>query len=90
MIGETDRIALRVPSHAQMRRVIDMAGVPIVSTSANPSGCPPARSALRVRQYFGAALDMLLPGVLGSATGPSEIRDAVTGEVLRAASRSVQ
>lgn len=86
--GDSDRIALRVPAHAQMRRVIRMAGVPIVSTSANPSGSPPARSALRVRQYFGNALDMVLPGALGDATGPSEIRDAVSGQVVRAAVES--
>lgn len=86
--GDSDRIALRVPLHAQMRRVIDMAGVPIISTSANPSGAPPARSALRVRQYFGRALDMVLPGQIGNATGPSEIRDAVSGEIVRAANQS--
>jgi len=86
--GDSERIALRVPSHAQMRRVINLAGVPIISTSANPSGALPARSALRVRQYFGNALDMLLPGALGGATGASEIRDAVTGKVLRATGRS--
>ena len=83
--GDSGRIALRVPDHDQTRRVIEFAGVPIVSTSANPSGCPPARSALRVRMYFGNAFDMLLPGTLGSARGPSEVRDAVTGEVLRPA-----
>ena len=86
--GDSERIALRVPLHAQMRRVIDQAGVPIISTSANPSGAPPARSALRVRQYFGRALDMVLPGQIGNATGPSEIRDAVSGEIVRAANQS--
>ena len=90
VVGDSDRIALRVPAHAQMRRVIEMAGVPVVSTSANPSGCPPARSALRVRQYFADSLDMVLPGALGGATGASEIRDAVSGKVLRAASRSAR
>ena len=86
--GNSDRIALRVPAHAQMQRVINLAGVPIISTSANPSGYRSAQSALRVRQYFGNALDMVLPGSLGDAKGPSEIRDAVSGSVLRAASRN--
>ena len=86
--SDSGRIALRVPDHDQMRRMIALAGVPIVSTSANPSGCPPAVSALRVRSYFGNALDMLLPGTLGSAYGPSEIRDAVTGAVLRSATKA--
>jgi L-threonylcarbamoyladenylate synthase len=60
---------------------------PIVSTSANPTGRAAARSALRVRQYFGKSLDLVVPGQLGDLNGASEIRDLVTGEVIRGRTR---
>lgn len=82
--GEHARVAVRVPAHAQARRLCAAAGGLLVSTSANPSGRPPARTALGVRQYFGAAIDYVLPGAVGSARAPSTIRDAVSGAVLRA------
>ena len=82
--GYSGKIALRVPDHDQMQRLLEACGLPLVSTSANPSGRPAARTALRVRQYFRDTVDMLLPGKLGVSAGPSEIRDAETGEVLRA------
>ena len=55
----------------------------MVSTSANLSGTQPAIHAFQVRRYFGAALDYVVPGKLGGASGPSAIRDVRTGEVLR-------
>lgn len=85
--GDSGKTAVRVPDHAQMRSLLEACGLPLVTTSANPSGHQAARCALRVRQYFGVAIDMLLPGKLGSAAGPSEIRDAVTGALVRAGSR---
>ncbi len=87
--GDHDSIALRVTAHPQLARLCQLYGGPIVSTSANPAGRPAARSALRVRSYFGARLDYLLPGALGGARGPSSIRDARSGRVLRAATPSL-
>lgn len=81
--GDSGKVALRVPAHEQMQSLLKACGLPLVTTSANPSGYEAARSALRVRQYFGAAIDVLLPGKLGRAIGPSEIRDALTGELVR-------
>lgn len=56
----------------------------IVSTSANPSGCEPARDSLRVRAYFGCSVDLVLPGRVGGQAGVTEIRDGSSGRVLRA------
>jgi L-threonylcarbamoyladenylate synthase len=57
---------------------------PLVSTSANPTGRPAARSRLRIEQYFHNQLDMVLGGSLGGRRNPSVIRDLVTAEVVRA------
>ena len=43
----------------------------------------PARSAQTVRRYFGDRIDYLLPGALGGRRKPSEIRDALSGRILR-------
>jgi L-threonylcarbamoyladenylate synthase len=80
--GPGGRVAVRVSAHPLVRALCDRTG-PLVSTSANPSGRPPARSSLAVRRYFGRRLDYLLPGELGGRASPTEIRDAGTGAVLR-------
>lgn len=80
--GSHRTIAIRVSAHPVVRELCESAG-PMVSTSANPPGCPPARSLARVRAYFPMGLDYLLPGQVGGAVTPSEIRDAVSGLILR-------
>ena len=54
-----------------------------MSTSANPHGLPPARSPLKVRRYFGSALDGVLCGPLGGESRPSPIRLMADGRYLR-------
>lgn len=85
LTGGSGRLAVRVTSHPLARALAEAVGGPIVSTSANRVGAPPARSALSVRLRFGARVDAILAGALGGALGSSEIRDADTGAVLRAA-----
>lgn len=77
-------LAVRVTAHAGAAALCRQFGGALVSTSANPRGQIPARSALRVRRYFADRLDYLLPGPLGGRRHPSEIRDARTGRILRA------
>ncbi len=83
--GRHDRVALRVSSHPVIRGICDLLDEPIVSTSANPAGRPPARTLLRLRQYFPHGIDYIFPGELGDARGASEIRDLLTGEIVRPA-----
>jgi len=54
------------------------------TTSANVAGTPPARSAYVLRRRFGSLVDCIVPGHCGPAAGPSEIRDLMSGKVLRA------
>lgn len=83
VIGEHDKVAIRVSAHPVLKGICDALGGPIVSTSANPAGKPPARCSLRVRQYFPRGIDYLVPGRLGGHEGASEIRDLVTGAIIR-------
>lgn len=82
--GQHASVALRVTDHPLLAELCGLTG-PLVSTSANPSGRPAARSRLRVQQYFGDRLDAVLNGPLGGRSNPSTIRDLATGAVLRGA-----
>lgn len=82
--GRHDSLAVRVTAHPGSAALCTAWGGALVSTSANVSTLPPARSALRVRHQFGDDLDYLLPGALGGARQPTRIRDGVSGRTLRA------
>ena len=84
--GGHDTLALRVTAHPVAAALSRAFGGPLVSTSANPQGLPPAKSLMKVKAYFGNTLDAYTPGSIGNAATPSEIRNLVTGEVIRAAS----
>ncbi|MAI41423.1 MAG: L-threonylcarbamoyladenylate synthase [Candidatus Azotimanducaceae bacterium] len=81
--GRNKSVALRVSAHPVVQGICQALGGPIVSTSANPTGRKPATSALKVRQYFGNEVDLLVPGNLSGQEGPSEIRDLDTDEIIR-------
>ena len=81
--GRHQRVALRLSAHPVIRSICDRLGGPIVSTSANPTGREAAKNALRVRQYFGNDVDQIVAGPLGGETGASEIRDLMSGDILR-------
>lgn len=81
--GGQPTVAVRVSAHPLVAALTRAFGRPLVSTSANPSTRPPARSALRVRCYFPQQLDYVLPGRLGGQRGPTPIRDLSTGNLRR-------
>jgi len=81
--GQYDTLAVRVTAHPVAAALCRACGRPLVSTSANPGGRPPARSALAVRRQWGQKLDYLLPGPTGGAAKPTAIQDLRTGRVLR-------
>lgn len=81
--GGSEKVALRLTRHPVVAELCVSVGAPLVSTSANPAGAPPAMSAEEVEAYFGSALDAIVPGALGGASGPSQIVDLETGAVVR-------
>jgi len=81
--GESSKLAIRVTHHPLAAALCQEWGGAIVSTSANISTRRPARNAWQVRHIFGEEVDYILPGALGGAKRPSQIRDANTGQVIR-------
>lgn len=82
LTGGSGRLAVRITRHVLSRALVGVAG-PLVSTSANPHGRPPARSALAVRRYFGDRLPLVVSAPLGQARRPSRIVDLASGAVVR-------
>ncbi len=95
--GGRPTVAVRVPGHSQARRLSALFGRPLVSTSANRAGEPPARNRLQARTLQTALMFRrrrpgavgqapnqlyLLPGETSGRRGTSEIR-SVDGRRLR-------
>ena len=83
LCGEHDSIAVRLTTNPVAKALCEAADAPLVSTSANLSGKPTARNRFVLRRQFGDVVDYVVPGDCGPASGPSEIRDFVSGKVLR-------
>lgn len=80
--GGRDTLACRVTAHPLAAALCDHFGSALVSTSANQSRRPPARSALQVRLRC-HGVDQVLAGPLGGLDRPTPIRDACSGTTLR-------
>ena len=82
--GDHTTIAVRVTDHPLARLLCCHFGGPIVSTSANLERQPPIQDMRILKMIFGNKIDAILEGTLGFSKRPSEIRDAITGKILRA------
>ncbi len=82
--GTHHTLAVRVSAHPVVKALCRAWGHPLVSTSANLSHQPPAKTRWQVQQRLGSQIDGIVPGHVGSADKPSEIRDALSGRVMRA------
>jgi L-threonylcarbamoyladenylate synthase len=85
LTGGSGAIAVRVTAHPLAASLCRRFGGPLVSTSANRSGRPPARTVLGARRALGSRVDYFLTGPTGGDARPSEIRDARDGRLLRGA-----
>lgn len=81
--GGRDTIGVRISGHPPATALCEAAGMPLVSTSANRRGRPPAKAAIAVRRQFGQSVDFVLGGPTGGWNQASEIRVAATGECVR-------
>ncbi|MHB0776240.1 L-threonylcarbamoyladenylate synthase [Halomonas sp. WWR20] len=81
--GEHDRLAVRVSDHPWVQRLCAGFGGPLVSTSANTAGQPPAMTAQEVSTVFGDGVAAVVDGPLGGRERPSTIRDLISGEIIR-------
>ncbi|GGB53336.1 threonylcarbamoyl-AMP synthase [Oceanisphaera marina] len=83
--GRFNSLAVRVTAHQQVHDLCLAFGKPLVSSSANKSGEPPARTDIQLTEQLGVELDYVLPGQTDGLANPSLIRDGSTGAVLRSA-----
>jgi L-threonylcarbamoyladenylate synthase len=83
LTGEHDTIAVRVTAHPVASRLCKEFAKPIVSTSANFAGQPPARSAEEVQQQFLDQIKYIVAGEVDYNASPSEIRELHTNKVIR-------
>lgn len=81
--GHHATVAVRVTAHSVAAALCRAFGGVLVSTSANPHRRPPARDALQLLRYFSDELDEILPGALGGAARPSQIRELASGQLVR-------
>ena len=81
--GAHQSVAVRISKHPMVAALCQAFGGMIVSTSANPSAQTPALTQLATRHYFGKQIPVYLNGKVSRSGMASEIRDLVTGDVLR-------
>ncbi|MDM7926024.1 MAG: L-threonylcarbamoyladenylate synthase [bacterium] len=80
MRNDRGTVAFRISPDPVCAGLARFFGRPVVSTSANPAGREPARSAEEVLGYFKAGLDAVLDGGARPGSAPSTLVD-VTGPV---------
>lgn len=81
--GNHENLAVRITTNPVARMLCEAVNSPLVSTSANLSGKPTARNRFVLQRQFADVVDYVVPGDCGPASGPSEIRDLTSGQVLR-------
>ena len=82
MRGAQGTVALRCPRDTLCQAILGAIGGPVVSSSANLSGQPPAVSAAEVVKVFGNQLDLVVDGGPRPAERRSTLVD-VSGRVPR-------
>lgn len=82
LTGQFDSIAIRISHHPLVQELCLAFTKPLVSTSANLSGQPPCRTLAEIAIQFGEQFPVL-KGETGKQRNPSQIRDIMTGSIIR-------
>lgn len=83
LTGGRETIAVRITAHPVAAGLCKQAGMALVSTSANKSGCMPAKSWRQCLRLFGKRVQVV-KGPIGARKRPSTLIDFASGKVLRA------
>jgi L-threonylcarbamoyladenylate synthase len=81
--GKYQTVAVRVTAHPTAKALCEKFERPLISTSCNKSGDPPARDVRTIQLTLSNTVDYVLEGELGGRLKPTTIRDALTGETIR-------
>ena len=79
----SDKVGIRYPDHEMTLRLIDLAGTPITSTSANRSGEPPAREVREISRALLHDVDYTVDGGRCRYGTASTVIDLVDMRILR-------
>jgi len=82
--GKHNTLAVRLSKHPVVKALCNELQQPLVSTSANPAGKNPAQNYLQCHRYFNQELDIIINSDTGSLEQPTEIRNLLTQQVIRA------
>jgi len=80
--GSHDSLAIRFTAHPLARQLCHGIDSALVSTSANHSGCKPARTYAECQRLFGKNV-WVLPGRVGKRKIPSRILAWADGKIIR-------
>lgn len=80
--GRHATLAVRVSAHPLTADLSKRSGMALVSTSANRSGCQPAKTTRQCYRLFGNRVKVI-HGLTGRAKRPSTIQDLLTGKIIR-------
>lgn len=69
----TSTVGVRLPDDELVRDFVRACGGALTATSANPSSCPPARSAREVADYFPEGLALIVDGGPAQSEQPSTV-----------------
>lgn len=81
--GQFSTIAVRLTDHPFVQRLCDAIQAPLVSTSANRSGCPTIRNAIQARRQFGTELDFIVAGFSTGGNKASKIKSLASDQIIR-------
>lgn len=81
--GDHQSVAIRVSGHTIVQELCSKFGGPIVSTSANEAGKEEIKSRFILEDKFADKIAGIVDGDLGKSAKPSEIRDLLSGRVIR-------
>jgi len=81
--GKFETIAVRITDQPDVVALCNMTNKPIVSTSANLSGKEPAKTWQKIDTDLIKHLDFIIKGCTLGYTQPSQIIDALTGNIVR-------
>jgi L-threonylcarbamoyladenylate synthase len=81
--GKFDSIAVRITDHKDVVSLCQQTNKPIVSTSANLAGLPPALTWQQVEEQLGNKVDFIIKGETAGLLKPSTIINGLTGEIIR-------
>ncbi|PPI87896.1 L-threonylcarbamoyladenylate synthase type 1 TsaC [Candidatus Pantoea edessiphila] len=82
LTGRFNSLAVRVTNHPNVKELCNKFGKPIISTSANIANRTPCYTPQEVIKQFGQSFPILFGNTCGRKR-PSEIRNIITGDIIR-------